>query len=68
MKAEAAFKKNDKVTALAAFRQGVSLHFDMLTDKYNTNVPTANQITAGTKAAYMASTAVPADPLTLTLS
>ena len=68
MKAEAAFKKNDKVTALAAFRLGVSQHFDMLTEKYNTNVPAANQITAGDKAAYMASTAVPEDPLTLTLS
>lgn len=68
MKAEAAFKKNDKVTALAAFRQGVSLHFDVLTDKYNTNVPAANQITPAMKAAYMASTAVPADVLTLTLS
>lgn len=68
MKAEAALKKNDRTTALAAFRLGVSLHFDMLTDKYNTNVPTANQITPAMKTAYMNSTAVPADPLTLTLS
>lgn len=68
MKAEAAFKKGDKITALAAFRLGVSLHFDMLTDKYNTNVPVANQITPSMKSAYMSSTAVPTDPLQLTLS
>jgi len=68
MKAEAAFKKNDKVTALAAFRLGVSLHFDMLTDKYNVNIPAGTEITPTTKAVYMASTAVPNDPLTLTLS
>lgn len=68
MKAEAAFKKGDKVTALAAFRLGVGLHFDLLTDKYNVNIPAGNEITPATKAVYMASTAVPNDPLTLTLS
>jgi hypothetical protein len=68
MKAEAAFKKGDKATAVAAFRLGVSLHFDMLTDKYNVNIPAGNEITPATKAAYMASSAVPADPLVLTLS
>lgn len=68
MKAEAAFRKGDKITALAAFRSGVSLHFDMLTTSFNTNVPTANQITPTMKSDYMASAAVPNDPAALTLT
>ncbi len=68
MKAEAAFRKGDRNTALTAFRLGVSLHFDMLTEKYNVNIPAGNEITTTNKAVYMTSAAVPADPATLTLS
>jgi hypothetical protein len=58
MKAEAAFRKGDKATALAAYTNGISLNFDMLTTSYQTNVPASKVITAGIKAAYLANTAV----------
>ncbi|MFN2437690.1 MAG: SusD/RagB family nutrient-binding outer membrane lipoprotein, partial [Chitinophagaceae bacterium] len=53
MKAEAAFRKNDKATALAAYREGISLHFDMLTSTFNVNIPAGTEITAASKAAYL---------------
>ncbi|MBO9657335.1 MAG: SusD/RagB family nutrient-binding outer membrane lipoprotein [Chitinophagaceae bacterium] len=53
MKAEAALKKNDKATALAAYREGISQHFDLLTSVYNVNIPPAEVITPASKAAYM---------------
>ncbi len=53
MKAEAALKKNDKTTALAAYREGISQHFDLLTSVYNVNVPTAEAITPASKQAYL---------------
>lgn len=54
MKAEALYRKGDKTAALAAYVNGISLSFDMLTTDYNTSVPTANQITPAMKAAYLA--------------
>lgn len=69
MKAEAALRKGDKATALAAYTLGVSLHFDMLSSTYNTNIPTAQQITPAAKASYMANPLViPVTPADLTLS
>lgn len=56
IKAEAAFKKNDLTTALAAYRNGIAAHMDYL------GVSTANKNT------YMASTAVAQTTLQLTLS
>ncbi|MEO7311447.1 MAG: SusD/RagB family nutrient-binding outer membrane lipoprotein [Chitinophagaceae bacterium] len=54
MKAEAAFKKGDKATALAAYTLGISLNFDMLSGNYATNIPVGKEITPVTKAAYLA--------------
>lgn len=69
LKAEAAYKKGDRATALAAYINGISLNFDMLTSKYETNVPTADSITAAVKAAYLANTTVvPSSASNLTLS
>lgn len=54
MKAEAAFRKNDKTTALNAYRQAISLHFDLLTSKYENAVTDAEKITATVKSAFLA--------------
>ena len=67
--AEAAFKKGDKATALAAYTKGISLDFDMLTTTYTANIPAPNVITGATKAAYMSNASVvPTDPNALTIS
>jgi len=69
LKAEAAFRKGDKSTALSAYTNGVSLEFDMLTNTYGTNIPAANVITPASKQTYMSNTlVVPTDPAQLTLS
>jgi hypothetical protein len=67
MRAEAAFKKGDKTTALAAYTKGISLHFDHLMADYNVNIPVGEDITPAKKAAYMA-LVVPTDPNNLTLT
>lgn len=67
MKAEAAFRKGDKATALAAYQAGIGLHFDMLTTTYNTNIPAGNEITATSKAAYIAQV-TPATAASLTMT
>jgi hypothetical protein len=69
MKAEAAYKKNDKATALAAYKQGISLHFDLLTTDYNLGIPAGDEITPAKKDAYLNNlTVVPAAEADLTLS
>ena len=65
--AEAAYLKGDKVTALAAYANGISLNFDMITTTYPQNVPTVFAITPASKAAYMNSV-VPGVASSLTLS
>lgn len=67
MKAEAAYRKNDKATALAAYQQAISLNFDHLLADYNANVPAGEVITPVNKAAYMAAV-VPASAAALTLN
>lgn len=65
LKAEAAFKKGDKTTALNAYRNGINGHFDMLTTHYTGYIP----ISAADRLAYLADTAiVPASPADLTIS
>lgn len=56
IKAEALYRKGNafKAAALAAYIKGVELNIDMLTTDYATNVPTAQQITPLTKAAFLA--------------
>jgi Starch-binding associating with outer membrane len=69
MKAEAAFRKGDKTTALAAYKQGVSQHFDMLLSKYNVNIRAGRSMTTATRDAFIADTrVVPATAGALTLS
>lgn len=69
IKAEAAFHKGDKATALAAYIKGISLNFDMLTTTYPQNIPAGLVITPTSKAAYLANSAiVPAADADLTLS
>lgn len=70
MKAEALWRKNDKVGALAAYTQGISLSFDMLTGTpaYHNSVPVAMQITPAAKAAYLANPLVVPAAANLTLS
>lgn len=45
MKAEALFRKGDKPGALAAYKKGIELNFDMLMNNYGTNVPSGSELT-----------------------
>ena len=65
--AEAAYLKGDKPLALAAYANGISLNFDMLTTTYPQNVPAVFAITPANKAAYLAAV-VPGVATSLTLS
>ncbi len=69
MKAEAAFLKNDKGTALTAYRKAIELNFDLLQTDYAAGVPAANLITPAVRDAFLNNTAVvPASANDLTLS
>ena len=65
LKSEAAFVKGDKATALAAYKNGISGHFDMLTTHFTGYLP----ITPAEKAAFLADPSiVPASEADLTIS
>jgi hypothetical protein len=67
--AEAAYRKGDKPLALAAYTNGISMNFDMITTTYPQNVPAVFAITPASKTAYLTNPAVvPAVPASLTLS
>jgi hypothetical protein len=69
VKAEAMFRKGDKSGALAAYRNAISLNFDMLTTTYNRNIPAGSEITTAKKDAYLSNPAiVPSAGVALTLS
>ncbi len=69
MKAEALYRKKDKASALLAYKEGIRLHFDMLTSVYNVNIPPGREITPAVAAAFLADPAVvPASPDALTMS
>ncbi|MBX9785031.1 MAG: SusD/RagB family nutrient-binding outer membrane lipoprotein [Chitinophagaceae bacterium] len=69
MRAEAAYRKGDPATALAAYTQGIRLHFDMLINDYPANIKTSREITPAIRDAFLANTSVvPATPAGLTLS
>jgi hypothetical protein len=53
MKAEAALRKGDKTTALGAYKRGIEESFNMLLNRFNQNVPTANQLNSGSAATFM---------------
>ncbi len=54
MKAEAAFRKNDRALALSTYREAISQNIDMLTSKYNQNIPDGEKITPASKAVFLA--------------
>lgn len=60
MKAEAFLRKNDQANARTAYIAGINASFDMLmnTPDYHNSVPAAMQITAATRAAYLANPTV----------
>jgi hypothetical protein len=69
MRAEAAFLKGDRATALVAYKDGIAKHFDLLMNYYNTNVPAASVLTATIKANFLADPkVVPVNAADLTLS
>jgi hypothetical protein len=69
MVAEAALRKGDQATAYQAYKDGISLSFDLLSSTFNVNIPTGKDINATNKAAYLASpSVVPATAAGLTMS
>ena len=65
--AEAALLKGNRATALAAYINGISLNFDMITTTYPQNVRVGNQITPASKLAYLNDPAVVPTAAGLTL-
>jgi hypothetical protein len=57
-RAEAAFRKGDRATALAAYRNGVSAHIDWVNDRNRDDNQSPTQITAAEKATFLAAPAV----------
>lgn len=72
IKAEAAFRKNDKGTALIAYTAGINQHFDFINrasfPRSNNLLYNQNPISAAERAAYLASANVKTSAATLTLS
>ncbi len=66
IKAEAALRKGDQATALAAYRNGVSSHIDFVNARNTDDGQTPAQITLAEKNAFLASPNI--IPATLTLS
>lgn len=69
IKAEAAFRKGDKTTALSAYTNAVSSHIDFVNARNIDDNQSPTQISSADKTAYMSSTLiVPTDPNALTLT
>ncbi len=68
MKAEAALRKGDRAMALAAYRQAISLNFDMLTTVYNANIPAARVINPVMKDTFLLNPTIVPTAANLTLS
>ena len=69
VKAEAAFRAGDKVTALAAYKNGISAHIDFVNQRNLDNAQAVSQITAAEKAAFLADPAiVPSSASALTIT
>lgn len=69
MKAEAAYRKNDKTTALQSYTDAIRLNFDMLISDYAANIKPGREINAAIRDAYLANTnVVPSSSANLTLS
>jgi hypothetical protein len=61
IKAEALIRKSNHGAAKLAYENAISMNFDMLTSKYQINIPAGKDITAANKAIYLAAV-VPAVP------
>jgi hypothetical protein len=61
IKAEALIRKSDYGGAKTAYENAISMNFDMMTAKYQINIPAGKDITPANKAAYLAAV-VPAAP------
>lgn len=69
VKAEAAWRKGDKQTALQAYKNGISAHFDFVNARNSDDGQNVTQITPQERDTYMASTlVVPAAASDLTLT
>ncbi len=67
--AEAYLKKNNKALAYTAYKNAISLNFDMLTTYFNNKIPAGRAITPASKAAFLADPKiVPPTAAGLTLS
>lgn len=53
IKSEALLRKGDRANALAAYRKGIELSFDLLRTVYEANVPVARRITDASRDAYL---------------
>lgn len=65
IKAEAAFRKGDRATALTAYRNGINASFDLLN---SLELDATRRITTAQRTTYLASRAVAQTPADLTLS
>jgi hypothetical protein len=68
VKAEAAFRKNDKATALQAYKEGITLDFDMLTSTFSANIPAGKEITPTNMDAYLNNTVIVPTAANLTMA
>ncbi|MXV14589.1 RagB/SusD family nutrient uptake outer membrane protein [Hufsiella ginkgonis] len=69
IKAEAAFRMNDKTTALTAYKNGISSHIDFVNARNSDNGQLPSQISAAEKTAFLSDVnIVPTDPAQLTLT
>ncbi len=68
MLAEAYYRKGLKAEALNAYKDGISLNFDLLVSDYNAGVPVAQQITPAIKANFLANPVIVPDVDGLRLS
>jgi len=67
VKAEAAFRKGDKPTALAAYTLGISTHIDFVNARNSDDGQAPTQITAAEKNAYLADAAIVPTAANLTM-
>jgi hypothetical protein len=70
MKAEALYRKGagSKSAALAAYRKGIELSFDMLIADYNSSIPTGKEITPAVRDAFLNNLVIVPDVANFTLS
>lgn len=68
IKAEAAYRKGDRATALAAYRNGISAHIDFVNARNQDDGQSPTQITAAEKNAFLSNPAVVPSAANLTLS